>query len=112
MARSDDEVVEVLLTLYETEFGGKENARFLIGWSHLRAIYGVGKLFQFRFDSLVEAAMRRRLYVLDLGEGDNDRLACVLRMSTVDRWRKVPKRLIEDHRMPTEGEGEGDDDED
>lgn len=110
MARTDDEVITILRQIYHAEFGGKEEQRFLISWADLRAIYGFGKLFETRFQSLAEAGIRRRLYLLDLGEGENGHLVAVLRTRTVDRWRRVPKKIIEEHRQAPDDAAEGDED--
>jgi hypothetical protein len=100
MARSDDEVVTVLREVYNSTFGGKERQRFLISWADLRAIYGFGRLFESRFQTLAEAALRRRLYLLDLGEGETGRIIAVIRTRTVDRWRRAPKKIIDQYRLP------------
>jgi len=60
VARTDDEVVEVLREIYRSEFGGKTGQRYLIAWSDLRTIYGFGKLFESRFERLVEAGVVTR----------------------------------------------------
>jgi hypothetical protein len=110
MARTDDEVVEVLSEIYRAEFGGKDGQRYLISWGDLRAIYGFGKFFESRFRLLLEAAIKRRLYLLDLGEGENGRLIAVVRMKTIDRWRRVPKRIIDEYRLSVDDDGSGEDD--
>lgn len=112
MARTDDEVVEVLSELYDSEFGGKARQRFLISWADLCAIYGCGHFFPSRFQSLVEAGTKRRLYIFDLGQRENAHLVAVIRTQTVERWRRVPKRTIDEYRRaPDEDAHEGDDDE-
>ena len=70
MARTDEEVARILTEIYSTKFAGKQNQRFLISWSDIRSIYGFERLFPSRFDLLKEAAVRRRLYLWDLGESD------------------------------------------
>ncbi len=111
VARTDDEVVTILREIYNREFGGKERQRFLISWADLRAIYGFGKLFESRFQSLVEAGIKRRLYLLDLGQGESGRLVAVIRTRTVDRWRRAPKKIIDEYRLPPDDDAdEGEDD--
>lgn len=113
MARSDDEVIQELLELYGEAFGGKEGARFLIAWGDLRSLYGFRKLFESRFGRLAELAADSGLYLWDLGEGENGHLVAVVKISTIDRWRKVPKKIIEVHKAPpadgNEEEAEDDD---
>lgn len=111
MPRTDDEVARILQDIYVEEFGGRSAHRFVLTWGDLRAIYGYRKLRDSRFDRLSEAASYKGIYVIDLGEGENGHLALIIRIGTVDRWRRVPKRIIEQYRMPLEdGTDEADDD--
>lgn len=110
MPRTDDEVASILLELYNQEFGGKTRQRYLLSWADVRTLYGFGRFAMSRFDRLVEAAVKKRLYVLDLGEGENGHLVAVVKVGTVDRWRRAPKRIIEEYRLPPDDEeGEEDD---
>ncbi|RJR47671.1 MAG: hypothetical protein C4567_00895 [Deltaproteobacteria bacterium] len=99
MPRTDEEVVDILLELYAENFGGKEGQRFLISWEDLRSVYGFEKLFYSRFNRLEEAASAKRLYLWDLGEGGNGHQIAVIRSRTVDRWRRVPKRIIRTYKI-------------
>jgi len=110
MARTDDEVVSILRDIYNSDFAGKERQRFLILWADLRALYGFGRLTMSRFGLLAEAAMRRRFYLLDLGEGESGHLVAVVRTRTVDRWRRVPKRIIDQYRIPPDDDTDTEDD--
>ena len=110
MARTDDEVVSILREIYVADFAGKERQRFLISWADIRTLYGFGRLTMSRFALLTEAAMRRRFYLLDLGEGENGHMVAVVRTRTVDRWRRVPKRIIDPYRVPSDDETESEDD--
>lgn len=101
MARTEREVIEALKKIYADQFGGKENQRFLISWSDLRSIYGYGALFTSRFALLAEEAVRRRLYLFDLGESENGHFVAVVRRRTVDRWRRLPKKVAEEYRDPS-----------
>lgn len=110
MPRTNDEVVTILREIYRSTFGGKQRQRFLISWADLRAIYGFGKLFESRFQALAEAGIKRKLYLFDLGEGESGRLVAVLRMSTVDRWRRVTKKIIDEYRLPSDDNPDSEDD--
>lgn len=110
MPRTDDEVITVLREIYNSTFGGKQRQRFLISWADLRGIYGFGKLFESRFQALAEAGIKRRLYLFDLGEGESGRLVAVLRTRTVDRWRRVTKKIVDEHRLPSDDDTDSDDD--
>lgn len=106
MARTEKEVVQVLRKIYADTFGGKEGQRFLISWGDLRAVYGFRKLFDVRFEQLAEAAIEKRLYLWDLGEGENGHLIAVIKSGTIDRWRRVPKKVIEQYRNPPDDGGD------
>jgi hypothetical protein len=106
MARTDEEVIQILRDIYAESFGGKVGQRFLISWGDLRAIYGFRKLFSSRFYQLAETAFENRLYLWDLGEGENGHLIAVIKTGTVDRWRRVPKKVIEKYREPPDDAGE------
>lgn len=99
MSRTDEDVAKILVELYAAKFGGRQNQRFLISWSDIRSLYGFDKLFTSRIESLMEAAMKQRLYLWDLGESNNVRMAGVIKIKTVDRWRRVPKKVIEDYML-------------
>lgn len=111
MAKTDDEVVDDLRAIYREEFGGKLNQRFLISWSDLRAIYGFQKLFESRVASLAEVAAGRGLYVMDLGQGDAGHHIAIVKIATLDRWRKVPRRVVDQYRAPQDDEDGGGEDE-
>jgi hypothetical protein len=106
MARTDKQVVRILLKLYEENFGGKTGQRFLISWADLRGIYGYERLFPSRFDLLREAAGDRRLYLWDLGESERGHMIAAIKAGTVDRWRRVPKQVAKAYQFPTDGYGE------
>lgn len=106
MARTDEEVVGILLELYADNFGGKEGHRFLISWGDIRSLYGFYKLFFSRFYRLEEAAMKEGLFLWDLGEGDNGHFIAVIRARTVDRWRRVPNRIIKTYKIDQNDAGE------
>lgn len=110
MAKTDDQVIADLKEIYRSEFGGKVGQRFLIGWADIRALYGFGRFTMSRFASLSEAGMRKRLYLLDLGEGEGGHTVAVIKTRTVDRWRRVPKRVIDQYRQPPDEEDGPDED--
>lgn len=107
--RTDDEVIAVLAALYDAEFAGKAGQRFLLSWADLRAIYGYGNLYETRFQLLVEAASRRRFYLFDLGQTDDGRMIAVIRKRTVNRWRRVPRKIVDDYRRADDADNDGED---
>jgi hypothetical protein len=95
MARSNEEVIEIIKKIYKANFSGKEGTRFLISWEALRSLFGFERLFYSRFENLRENAPQHGLYFWDLGQGDHGYLIAVVKSKTVNRWRKVPKKIIE-----------------
>ena len=108
--RSNEEVVDILINLYAEKFGGTEKQRYLISWADIRNIYGLKKLYNIRFNQLVEAASNKKLYLWDLGEGDNGRLIGVIKIKTVDRWRRVPKKIIDNYKIDIDEDDISEDD--
>ena len=100
------QVVEVLRQFYAEKFGGKTGQRFLISWGDLRAIYGFRKLFSSRFYQLAEIAFEKRLCLWDLGEIENGHLIAVVKTATINRWRRIPKKLIEGYRLALDDDGD------
>jgi hypothetical protein len=49
---------------------------------------------------LGESAADLGLYLWDLGQGEAGRYVAVVRITTVDRWRKVPRRIVEEYQAP------------
>ena len=86
----------MLKELYVGSFGGKVGQRFLISWGDLRAVYGFKSLFNSRFYTLAEAALEKHFYLWHLGEGTNGRMIAVIKTGTVNRWRRVPKKIIDE----------------
>lgn len=97
MARTDDEVIDELRSIYREEFAGKAHQRFLISWADLRGLYGFGRLENTRFARLATRAYERGAYLFDLGEGGNGHMVALVGRKTVDRWRKVPRNVIRNH---------------
>ncbi|MDS0121119.1 hypothetical protein, partial [Enterobacter hormaechei] len=86
---------------------GKQGQRFLISSNEIRELYGFGKLFESRIDKLVESAFDSGLYLFDLGESERGRLIAVIKSGTVNRWRRVPKKITEQYIEPqSSGENE------
>ena len=117
MPRTDDEVVEIFLEIYEDEFGGKEGQRFTLSWRDLRSIYGYKKLFDSRIRSLAEAAGQADLYVFDLGAGlatgkGGDHMLAVIKTKTVDKWRRLPEKILCPHVLAIDEDEENAEEED
>ncbi|MBK8754653.1 MAG: hypothetical protein IPL99_24740 [Candidatus Competibacteraceae bacterium] len=105
-----EDMVDTLLEIYEDDFAGKKNQRYLIQMNDLRKLYGLRKMHRFRFEKLAEFAESEGLYLLDLGESESGHPIAVISCATVDRWRQVPKRIIEGYvnKAAIEGEEETD----
>ena len=104
MSKTNEEVADILLKLYDDSFGGAEKQRYLISWGDLKNIYGLKKLFNSRLNELIEAASNKKLYLFDLGEGDKGHLIGVIKIQTVDRWRRVPRKIIDSYSFSPDDE--------
>jgi hypothetical protein len=91
--RTDEEVVDVLLKLYDDEFGGKTGQQYVMTWSDLRAIRGGARLETGVFNRLWSEALERDISIVQLDSGSNPDLV-VIRKDTTDRWRRVPRKTI------------------
>ena len=94
MPCSHDAVVDNLLRIHDDIFAGKENQRFIIAMDDLRKLYGLQRFSSAKFQELVEKAYVSGLYLLDLGTSNRGRLVAVIKADTLDRWRKVPKKIV------------------
>ncbi|MFZ4221441.1 hypothetical protein ACEV6Q_26905 [Enterobacter ludwigii] len=112
VACTDSEVVDKLLSIYRDKFSGKQGQRFLISSNEIRSLYGFVKLFDSRVDKLTETAFDSGLYLFDLGEGERGRLIAVIKSGTVNRWRRVPKKIIEQHIEPLSSENSEEEEDD
>ncbi len=104
MIRTDDEVIDELRAIYNTEFAGKLKQRFLLAWADLRTLYGFGRLENSRFQRLADRAYERGAYLFDLGEGLNGHMVAIVTRKTVDRWRQVPRSVVRKHLPPPEAD--------
>jgi hypothetical protein len=95
MQKSPEEVVDILDEIYAENFAGKEKQRYLIPMDGLMKLHGLLKMPRSRFEALAECAENEGLYLIDLGEGISGHPIAVVKCSTVNRWRQVPKKVIE-----------------
>jgi hypothetical protein len=98
MATSIDRINEVAQCLwgeiYEEEFGGKPR--------------GVQRLHFSTVRQLTDACLKLGLVVIDL-----DSYFAMVELRFLEKWRRVPKRLIKDHTQELDAfEGEDEDEED
>lgn len=101
-----DQLAGQLQLIYEAEFAGKRDQRFLILGSDLARMYKE-RLHASRIPRLQEImADEYGLYLFDLGETNGGRMFAVIRAATVDRWRKVTRAVVISHLISRE---EGDD---
>ena len=87
--RNPAEVAEILVTMYETEFGGKDRGRFQISREGLREISGKKRLEDPIITATINEAYERGLVVTDMGEDFS-----VIEESVMRNYRKVPKQII------------------
>ncbi len=94
MIRTNKEVIEILIKIYKAEFGGKLDQRFNLSWSDLRTIRGGARLEYGVYCALWAEGVRRGVYIIELDDNSGERMLAVVRTQTVDRWRRVPKKII------------------
>ena len=108
MARTDREVIRILRQIYESEFGGKKDQRYNITWANLRELKQFSRLEEGAFYRLFEEGVKHGLYLLDLGLVSGEHIISVIRTNTVNRWRRVPKKILDAYRPPVaEARGKG-----
>lgn len=91
--RSNDEVAEILLELYEESFAGKRRQRFLLSKEDIRQMYPISRIEESRFEDLRLAAEEVGLYIFKAGRNDIDEVFGVVKSQTVDRWRRLPRKI-------------------
>ena len=91
--RSNEEIAEILSEIYDATFSGKKRQRFLIGKEHLRQMYPIGRIEDGRFEDLRKAAEECGIYVFEAGNFDGDKMIGIIKVKTVDRWRRVPSKM-------------------
>lgn len=103
------EVAEVLEKMYNASFGGKDGGRFILAKKHLAKVSGRHRILGETLASISEATLElpTPLLVLDL---DDD--IAVIKASTAERWRKVPKKVIRLFNENSEIDKEEDEDDD
>jgi hypothetical protein len=112
MATSIDRINEVAQCLwgeiYEEEFGGKPRGKFLLTREDLKSLLGVQRLHFSTVRQLTDACLKLGLVVIDL-----DSYFAMVELRFLEKWRRVPKRLIKDHTQELDAfEGEDEDEED
>jgi hypothetical protein len=95
MPRNNEEVIKILEEIYTEKFGGAEDQRFLISWADLRAIFGVRCFSHTIYSQLAHDAFEKGLYMCELGECANGYLVAVMKVATIERWRRVPKKIAQ-----------------
>ena len=78
-------------TFYEATFGGKDRGRFLVSRDDLRTLLGVKRLHASTVEKLIDACLELGLVVIDMESSFGFAEA-----KFVEKWRKVPTRLIDE----------------
>lgn len=97
LIRNNTDMIAELDEIYNTSFGGKERGRFRISWADLRGIRGGSRLEDGPFQSLCDDAKAAGYYLHYLGNVDGEDMIAVTKTRTVNRWRRVPKRVVNPH---------------
>lgn len=80
----------ILAELHRSDFGGATNRRFLIGYDGLQQIL---QSWEFDLHQLQRTMHDIGFYLIELPEC-SERTFAVIEAKTVDRWRRVPRRLL------------------
>jgi hypothetical protein len=108
---SEDRIENVAHTLYveiyESEFCGKNRGRFLIAREDIKKLLDVKRLHQSTIEKLVDSCLELGLVVIDMDDS-----FAFAETTFVQKWRKVPARLIDEHanRLNQEEQDEFDED--
>lgn len=77
--------------IYQNEFGGKDRGRFLVDREHLKQLLGVPRLHPEAIQALSDACLDLGMVMIDM----DDRYGFAERRF-VEKWRKLPTRLVEE----------------
>lgn len=91
---NEERILSVALALdeiYQNEFGGKDRGRFLVDREHLKQLLGVSRLHREVIQALSDACLDLGMVMIDM----DDRYGFAERRF-VEKWRKLPTRLVEE----------------
>ncbi len=92
--------------LYTAEFCGKSQGRYIIDRDDLKTLLKVHRLTSDMMTALADECLDNQLLMIDL-----DGVFAFVELTSVQRWRKVPTRLIKHFTLQLDNQ-EDDDDED
>ena len=92
--------------IYESEFCGKNRGRFLVSREDVKKLLNVQRLHQSTIEKLVDSCLELGLVVIDM-----DGSFAFAETKFVQKWRKVPARLVDEHanRLAQQDESDNDD---
>jgi len=106
MTAKIEEVAELLyIQVYEAEFGGKTRGRFIVDRGHLKDLLGVKRLHNSTLLRLTDACLEEGLVLIDM----DDRIGFA-ESRYVEKWRKVPDRLVTQYVSELNDDDDDDDD--
>jgi hypothetical protein len=105
--RIDDAALRLWEEIYEDEFGGKSRGKFLISRDDLKQLLGVRRLHSSTVRNLADACLNRGLVVIDL-----DGYFAMVELIFIEKWRRVPRRIIKDHAQELDAYGKDGKDDD
>lgn len=97
--RTTEEVANILVTLYQTRFGGKENQRFLIDSKDLAVLFNSKNLFYDQLEKLIIKMMKLGYFTIKLPLSSQGYIFAILKYDTIRQWRKVPELIISDFKL-------------
>jgi hypothetical protein len=90
---------------YEASYGGKERGRFLVSRDDLKKLLGVTRLHHLKIQELTDACLALGLVVIDM-----DDVFAFAELQFVNKWRKLPSRLVSEYADELTIDGIEDDD--
>ncbi len=90
--RTITEVSKILIRFYHSRFSGKNEIRYRIKKSDLKKIFGIRDIKKYQIEQL-QLRLEKNGYLLN----SFDDYYFFIPIKTVDRWRKVPSRLVNDY---------------
>lgn len=93
MANDVDDVAGTLYTdAYEASYGGKDRGRFIVTREDLKKLLGVSRLHPTKIQELTDACLTLGLVLIDM-----DHVFAFAELQFIDKWRKLPSRLVSEY---------------
>ncbi len=100
------QLAELLMDdIYMDEFCGKTQGRYIVDRDDLKTLLKVRRLTSDIIAALANECLNNALLMIDL-----DGVFAFVELTSVERWRKVPTRLIKSYSLQLDGQDDEDED--